>query len=59
MPVVTGKPGVAYVCPVHGRFVPEVLPRHDHDEPVAKCMAWLPGGRTYCGKYSPPESAKP
>lgn len=58
MSVVTGKPGTVYECPDHGRFVPTRhrypgLPRHEHDKPEAKCMAWLPGGRMYCGKFCP------
>jgi len=52
--VVTGKPGVAYQCPKHGRFVPDELPRYDADRPEAKCKAWLPGGRLYCGRFCPP-----
>ncbi len=54
MRVVTGKPGTVYECPDHGRFTPEELPRHLRDKPEAKCMAWLPDGLTYCGKFCPP-----
>jgi hypothetical protein len=53
-PVVTGAPGTVYECPDHGRFIPEVPPLHDPDRPEAKCRAWLPDGRTYCGKFCPP-----
>lgn len=54
MAVIIGRPGVAYECPDHGRFVPTDLPRYEEGHSEAKCMAWLPGGTLYCGKYCPP-----
>ena len=52
MTVVTGTPGAAYICPVHGRFIPTELPRYEHDQPEAKCMAWVSATR-FCGEFAP------
>lgn len=57
-PAVLGPAGQAFECPLHGRFVPAERPRYYPDQPEAKCMAWLPGGLTYCGRYCPPAEVR-